>query len=79
MWRWVGQQLRIPTRGTYVIRALFEAFLIWTGQWIYLIRGRMRTDDFLAFLEYFVRVYPQDLILLIVYNFSSHTAHAVSA
>ena len=38
----------------------------------------MRTEDFLAFLEYLLEVYPTGLVLLIVDNYSSHTAHAVT-
>jgi hypothetical protein len=52
MWHWVGQQLRVPTPGTKVTRALFGALTIRTGRWVYLIRERMRSDDFLAFLEH---------------------------
>lgn len=79
MWYWVGQQLRIPTPGTNVTRALFGALNIRTGQWVYLVRERRRTADFLAFLEYLLMAYPKGPILLIVDNFSSHTAHAVEA
>jgi transposase len=78
MWHWAGQQLRIPTPGTNVTRALFGALNIRTGQWVYLIRKRMCTDDFLAFLEHLLVVYPDGPILLIVDNFSSHTAQAVN-
>jgi transposase len=52
MWHWVGQQLRIPTPGANVTRALFGALDIRTGRWVYLIRERRRTGDFLAFLEH---------------------------
>jgi transposase len=78
MWHWVGQQLRIPTPGTNVTRALFGALDIRTGRWVYLIRERMRTDDFLAFLEHLLVVYPDGPVLLMVDNFSSHTARAVN-
>jgi transposase len=79
MWQWAGQQVRVPTPGTNVTRALFGALNIRTGRWVYLVRERMRTDDFLAFLEYLLVAYPTGPILLIVDNFSSHTAHAVTA
>ena len=79
MWYWVGPQLRIPTPGTNVTRALFGALNIRTGQWVYLVRERRRTADFLAFLESLLVAYPKGPILLIVDNFSSHTAHAVEA
>jgi transposase len=78
MWHWVGQQLRIPTPGTNVTRARFGALDIRTGRWVYLIRERMRTDDFLAFLEHLLVVYPDGPVLLMVDNFSSHTAQAVN-
>jgi transposase len=79
MWCWVGQQLRIPTPGTNVSRALFGALNIRTGRWVYLVRARMRTADFLAFLEHVLVAYPDGPILFVVDNFSSHTARAVSA
>ena len=79
MWYWVGQPRRIPTPGTHVTRALFGALNIRTGQWVYLVRERMRTADFLACLEYLLMAYPKGPILLIVDNFSRHTAHAVEA
>ncbi len=77
MWHWVGQQIRIPTPGTNVTWVLFGALNIRTGQWIYLVRERMFKEDFVAFLEYLLLVYPSGPIILIVDNFSSHTAHLV--
>lgn len=77
-WQWVGQQLRIPTPGSNQTRALFGALNIRTGQWSYLVRQRQRTDDFLAFLAHLLVVYPTGLVLLIVDNYSSHTAHEVA-
>jgi len=77
MWHWVGQQVRIPTPGTNVARALFGALNIRTGQWTYLIRERMRQEDFLAFLEHLSVVYAHVPIILIVDNYSSHTARLV--
>jgi transposase len=79
MWQWAGHQVRVPTPGTNVTRALFGALNIRTGRWVYLVRQRMRTEDFLAFLEHLLVAYPTGPILLIVDNFSSHTAHAVTA
>ncbi|MDH7473912.1 MAG: IS630 family transposase, partial [Anaerolineae bacterium] len=72
-----GQQIRVPTPGSNVTRALFGALNIDTGQWTYLVRERMRKEDFIAFLEHLLEVYPAVPILLIVDNFSSHTAHLV--
>jgi len=77
MWHWIGQQIRIPTPGTNVSRALFGALNLRSGQWTYLVRERMRKEDFLAFLEHLLVVYPTGSIILIVDNFSSHTAHIV--
>jgi transposase len=77
MWHWVGQQIRVPTPGTNVTQALFGALNIRTGRWVYLVRERMRKEDFLAFLDYLLMAYPTGPILLMVDNFSSHTAHAV--
>ena len=79
MWSWVGQQWRIPTPGSNTARALFGALEIRTGQWTYLVRERMRKEDFIAFLEHLLVVYPQHPILLIVDNYSSHTAGDVRA
>ena len=77
MWHWVGQQVRIPTPGTNVSRALFGALNIRTGHWTYLVRERMCQDDFIAFLEQLLVVYPNVPIILIVDNYSSHTARSV--
>jgi len=76
MWYWVGQQIRVPTPGNNVTRMIFGALNIRTGQWIYLVRDHMRKEDFIAFLEYLLTVYSGP-ILLIVDNYSSHTAHVV--
>ena len=77
-WQWVGQQLRIPTPGSNVTRALFGALNIRTGQWTYLVRQRQQKEDFLAFLEHLLAVYPTGPVLLIVDNYSSHTARVVA-
>jgi len=77
MWHWVGQQIRIPTPGTNVTRALFGALNIRTGQWTYLVRQHLRKEDFIAFLEHLLVAYPGIPIILIVDNYSSHTAHIV--
>jgi transposase len=77
MWQWVGQQVRVPTPGTNVTRAAFGALNIRSGAWTYLIRERMRKEDFVAFLEHLLTVYPSGLIILIADNYSSHTAHVV--
>jgi transposase len=77
MWHWLGQQIRVPTPGSNTARAIFGALNIRTGQWIYLVREHMRKEDFMAFLEDLLVVYPTQTILLIVDNYSSHTAHMV--
>jgi len=77
MWQWVGQQVRIPTPGTNVSRALFGALEIRTGRWTYLVREHMRKEDFVAFLEHLLVVFPNVPIVLFVDNYSSHTAHLV--
>jgi len=78
MWQWVGQQIRIPTPGSNTTRALFGALNIRTGAWHYHVRRRMKKEDFIAFLEYLLTVYPSQVIILIVDNYSSHTAHDVA-
>jgi transposase len=77
MWHWVGQQVRVPTPGTNKTRALFGALDIRTGKWTYLVRERMRKEDFIAFLEHLLVTFPSGPIILIVDNYSSHTAHVV--
>lgn len=79
MWHWVGQQIRVPTPGSNDWRALFGALNIRTGQWTYLVRPRMHKEDFLAFLEHLLVVYPTGAIILVVDNYSSHTAGVVTA
>jgi transposase len=77
LWHQAGQQLRIPTPGTNATRAIFGALNIRTGQWSYLIRERMRAQDFIAFLEHLLQVFPNQPILLIVDNYGNHTAKLV--
>lgn len=78
MWHGVGQQVRIPTPGTNVTRAVFGALDITSGHWTYLIRERMKAPDFLAFLEHLLATYPDVPIFLIVDNYGTHTAHLVN-
>jgi transposase len=79
LWHWVGQQVRIPTPGSNQTRSLFGALHIRTGQWTYLVRETMQKADFIAFLEHLLTVYPNGTIILIVDNYSSHTAGDVTA
>jgi transposase len=79
MWHWLGQQIRVPTPGTNVTRSVFGALNIRTGHWVYLIRQRCTSGDFIAFLEHLLTVYPTGPIILIVDNYASHTARAVTA
>ena len=76
MWCWVGQQMRVPTPGSNVTRMIFGALDIRSGKWTYLIRQHMRKEDFIAFLEHLLIIYTGSIIL-IVDNYSSHTAHLV--
>jgi transposase len=78
MWQWLGQQIRIPTPGSNTARAIFGALNIRTGAWHYQVRKRMQKEDFIAFLQYLLTVYPTQVIILIVDNYSSHTAHDVA-
>jgi transposase len=77
-WHWVGQQIRVPTPGTNDTRAIFGALNIRTGRWVYQVRDRMLAQDFTAFLEHVLSEYPTHPIILIVDNYSSHTARVVS-
>jgi transposase len=76
-WHEGGQQVRVPTPGRKVSRALFGALHIDTGRGVYQVRERLRTEDFVACLEHLLDAYPADPILLIVDSYSSHTAHVV--
>ncbi|MBI4322054.1 MAG: IS630 family transposase [Chloroflexi bacterium] len=78
MWHWLGQQIRVPTPGTNDWRALFGALNIRTGQWTYIVRRQMKKEDFVVFLEHLLVVYPTEAIVLIVDNYSSHTAGVVA-
>jgi transposase len=77
MWHWLGQQIRIPTPGSNQTRNLFGALNIRTGQWTYLVREHIYQEDFIVFLEHLLRVYATGPIILIVDNYSSHTAGVV--
>jgi transposase len=77
LWHWVGQQVRIPTPGSNKTRSLFGALNIRSGHWTYLVREHMYKEDFIAFLEHLLIVYATGTIVLIVDNYSSHTAYAV--
>lgn len=79
MWHWVGEQVRIPTPGSNTSRAVFGALNLLTGQWDYLIRRFMKKEDFLAFLDHLATVYPSGSLIVIADNYSSHTAHLVTA
>ncbi len=77
MWHWVGQQIRVPTPGSNVVRDVFGALNIRTGQWTYLVREHMYKEDFIVFLEHLLAVYATGVVILIVDNYSSHTAGVV--
>jgi transposase len=77
MWHWAGCQVRVPTPGTNQSRMLLGALHIDTGQWVYLVREHNAAPDFLAFLEQVLGAYPAGPVVLIVDNYSSHTAHRV--
>jgi transposase len=79
MWSWAGQQWRVPTPGPTPARARFGALELRTGQWTYLVRQRTCTADFLACLEPLLVGYPAHPSILIVDNYSSHTAGDVQA
>jgi transposase len=77
MWHWVGHQVRVPTPGNNETRAVFGALDIRSGRWVYMVRDHMLKEDFIAFLEHLLASYPSGPIILIVDNFSSHTAGLV--
>ncbi|HEY0737475.1 MAG TPA: IS630 family transposase [Herpetosiphonaceae bacterium] len=77
MWQQRGQHVRIPTPGTNHTITIFGALNIRTGRWDYILRNRMQADDFLLFLTYLLGCYRDHSIIVIVDNYSSHTAHKV--
>lgn len=79
MWHWLDEQIRVPTPGSNQTRCLFGALNIRSGQWSYLVREHMYKEDFIAFLEHLLTVYASGPIILIVDNYSSHTAKLVAA
>ncbi len=64
----------MPTPGTNRSVALFEALNIRTGRWDYILRNRMQADDFVLFLTYLLMCYRAQRIIVIVDNYSCHTA-----
>jgi transposase len=78
MWHWLGEQIRVPTPGSNQTRCLFGALNIHTGQWSYVVREHMYKEDFVVFLEHLLTVYANGPIILIVDNYSSHTAKLVA-
>jgi transposase len=79
MWHWLDEQIRVPTPGSNQTRCLFGALNSRTGQWSYLLREHMDKEDFIAFLEHLLTVYASGPIILIVDNYSSHTAKLVAS
>ncbi len=79
MWHWGGQQVRVPTPGTNVWRALFGALNLRDGRWHYLGREHVYAEDFIVFLEHLLSVYATETVILIIDNYSSHTARSVKA
>ncbi len=79
MWQQRGQQVRIPTPGTNRAITIFGALNIRTGRWDYILRNRMQAEDFLLFLTYLLACYRDHPIIVIVDNYSSHTARKVMA
>jgi transposase len=75
-----GQALGVPVTdpGSNQTRCLFGALNIRTGQWSYLVREHMYKEDFVVFLEHLLTVYATGPIILIVDNYSSHTAKLVA-
>lgn len=77
MWQQRGKHVRIPTPGTNRAMTIFGALNMRTGRWDYILRKRMQAEDFLLFLTYLLGCYRDHPIIVIVDNYSSHTAHKV--
>ena len=76
-WPWVGPPLRGPTPGANTARAIVGAVHIRTGQWSYLVRAHMRTEDGRAVHEHRLVVSPPQPILVMVDPASRHPAERV--
>lgn len=79
MWQTRGQHVRVPTPGTNRALTLFGALNLRTGRWDDILRQRMQADDFLLFLTYLLMCYRDHPLIVIVDNYSSHTARKVRA
>jgi transposase len=74
-WQWVGQQLRIPTPGSNVTRAIFGALNIRTGQWDYLVRPRMQTNDYSSHTAHAVRAWLAEHPRLRLFYLPTYCSH----
>lgn len=58
---------------------MFGALNLRDGRWHYLVREHVYADDFIAFLKHLLTVYASETVILIVDNYSRHTARRVKA
>lgn len=77
MWMPKGQQVRLPTPGANRKRSVFGALDLTSGQWHYQVFWRRRSLEFLAFLDQLRLAYPDQSLLLVLDNASSHKANIV--
>ncbi len=75
MWQLIGQQVRIPTPPNWNrYFNIFGALDIYTGRFIYQFRAKQKKEDFIAFLEHVLTVYPTGIIYLIIDGAPAHRA-----
>jgi len=78
LWQLVGQQIRIPVPPNWNrYFNVFGALNIYTGQFIHQFRSTKKKEDFIAFLEHLLTIYPAGLIYLIVDGAPAHRATLV--
>lgn len=75
MWQLIGQQVRIPAPPNWNrYFNVFGALNVHTGQFSYQFRATKKKEDFIAFLEHLLTVYPTGMLYLIIDGAPAHRA-----
>jgi transposase len=79
MWQRIGLagQKRLPTPGQNHHRSVFGAFNLRTGLWLYCVRTRKCTADFIVLLSLLLSAYPTGAIYVIADNCKIHCSKAL--
>lgn len=72
-----GQQTEIPTPGLNCKRSMFGALEWDTGRWVYEVRQRKRSVEFIAFMEKLMLSYPGKALMLVMDNATIHKSKVV--